>query len=52
MPYWLQRQLRRAFLNKDRRQIHILNDCWYLYIKTHESTTKSNRQQAQERPNS
>jgi hypothetical protein len=34
MPYWLQRQLRRAFLGKDERQIRILNDCWYLYQRT------------------
>lgn len=35
MPYWLERQLRRAFLNKDRRQVRILNDCWYLYQETY-----------------
>ncbi|PTM53267.1 cortex morphogenetic protein CmpA [Desmospora activa] len=31
MPYWLQRQLQRAFQGKDRRQIRILNDCWFQY---------------------
>ncbi|WP_148302520.1 cortex morphogenetic protein CmpA [Caldalkalibacillus mannanilyticus] len=37
MPDWLTRQLRRAFRKKDRRQICILNDCWYLYQKTYQS---------------
>jgi hypothetical protein len=39
MPYWLRRQLRRAFYKKDRRQISILNDCWYLYQRTYMSTS-------------
>ncbi|MDA8352778.1 MAG: cortex morphogenetic protein CmpA [Firmicutes bacterium] len=31
MPYWLCKQLQRAFHGKDRRQIRILNDCWFQY---------------------
>lgn len=31
MPQWLCNQLMRAFLKKDRRQIKLLNDCWYFY---------------------
>ncbi|EGK09511.1 cortex morphogenetic protein CmpA [Kroppenstedtia eburnea] len=36
MPYWLRRQLQRAFLGKDRRQIRILNDCWFQYQQKNE----------------
>ncbi|WP_019536767.1 cortex morphogenetic protein CmpA [Paenibacillus ginsengihumi] len=31
MPQWLCNQLMRAFYNKNRRQIRLLNDCWYFY---------------------
>ncbi|WP_142506788.1 cortex morphogenetic protein CmpA [Melghirimyces algeriensis] len=31
MPHWLCKQLQRAFYGKDRRQIRILNDCWFQY---------------------
>lgn len=31
MPQWLCNQLMRAFQQKDRRQIKLLNDCWYFY---------------------
>lgn len=31
MPQWLCNQLMRAFQKKDRRQIRLLNDCWYYY---------------------
>ena len=31
MPQWLCNQLMRAFNKKDRRQIRLLNDCWYFY---------------------
>ncbi|MBM7567376.1 cortex morphogenetic protein CmpA [Paenibacillus sacheonensis] len=31
MPQWLCNQLMRAYLKKDRRQIRLLNDCWYFY---------------------
>ncbi|WP_135556417.1 cortex morphogenetic protein CmpA [Paenibacillus cymbidii] len=31
MPQWLCNQLRRAFLGKNRKQIRLLNDCWFFY---------------------
>ncbi|WP_124726473.1 cortex morphogenetic protein CmpA [Staphylospora marina] len=31
MPSWLVKQLMRAFLAKDRRQIRFLNECWFQY---------------------
>jgi hypothetical protein len=31
MPQWLCNQLMRAFQKRDRRQICLLNDCWYFY---------------------
>ncbi|WP_409344219.1 cortex morphogenetic protein CmpA [Paenibacillus sp. MBLB4367] len=31
MPQWLCNQLMRAFQKKNRRQIRLLNDCWYFY---------------------
>ncbi|MUT67626.1 cortex morphogenetic protein CmpA [Paenibacillus sp. NEAU-GSW1] len=31
MPQWLCNQMMRAFLKKDRRQIKLLNECWYFY---------------------
>lgn len=31
MPQWLCNQLIHAFQKKDRRQIKLLNDCWYFY---------------------
>jgi len=31
MPQWLCNQLMRAFQNKDRRQIRLLNECWFFY---------------------
>ncbi|GGE23966.1 hypothetical protein GCM10011571_27580 [Marinithermofilum abyssi] len=31
MPNWLKKQLMRAFNGKDRRQIRILNHCWFHY---------------------
>lgn len=33
MPEWLRKQLMRAFHGKDRRQIKLLNDCWFIYKK-------------------
>lgn len=50
MPLWLQRQLKKAFLNKDRRQILILNECWYLYRSAYlERKNKSNQTQSKEK---
>lgn len=31
MPQWLSNQLMSAFQKKDRRQIRLLNDCWFYY---------------------
>ncbi|MFD0871295.1 Uncharacterised protein [Chlamydia abortus] len=31
MPQWLCLQLMRAFHNKNRRQVKLLNDCWFFY---------------------
>lgn len=31
MPQWLQNQLSRAFLRKDKRNLRMLNDCWFFY---------------------
>ncbi|WP_349409238.1 cortex morphogenetic protein CmpA [Pseudalkalibacillus sp. SCS-8] len=35
MPYWFKKQLRNAYLNKDRYQIKLLNQCWFFYRKKH-----------------
>jgi len=40
MPQWLCNQLMRAFQKKDRRQIKLLNDCWYFY-RTKQHTKES-----------
>ncbi|MFD2923197.1 MULTISPECIES: cortex morphogenetic protein CmpA [Halobacillus] len=31
MPRWLRKQMSNAFLNKDKYQIKMLNQCWYFY---------------------
>jgi hypothetical protein len=44
MPQWLCNQLMRAFYNKNRRQIQLLNDSWYFYrtrFTTEESGSSS-----------
>jgi hypothetical protein len=33
MPMWLQKQMRRAYSEKDRAQIKLLNQCWFFYQK-------------------
>ncbi|MDQ0221315.1 cortex morphogenetic protein CmpA [Peribacillus cavernae] len=33
MPNWFQNQIRKAFLEKDRYQIKMLNQCWFFYMK-------------------
>ncbi len=40
LPQWLCNQLMRAFYNKNRRQIRLLNDCWYFY-RTRKSESDS-----------
>ncbi|MCT8136579.1 cortex morphogenetic protein CmpA [Anaerobacillus sp. CMMVII] len=36
MPDWLQKQLQNAFLEKNRHQIRLLNQCWYYYHRRYE----------------
>jgi hypothetical protein len=31
MPTWLRQQLKRAYFQKNRYQIKILNQCWFYY---------------------
>jgi hypothetical protein len=31
MPIWLQNQLMRAFMRRDKRNLRMLNDCWFFY---------------------
>ncbi|MFP4976037.1 cortex morphogenetic protein CmpA [Paenibacillus sp. CN-4] len=31
MPQWLCQQLMKAYSRKDRRQIKLLNECWFYY---------------------
>ncbi|WP_099093058.1 cortex morphogenetic protein CmpA [Paenibacillus yonginensis] len=31
MPKWLCNQMMSAFYKKDRRQVKLLNDCWFFY---------------------
>ncbi|WP_416829384.1 cortex morphogenetic protein CmpA [Ectobacillus polymachus] len=33
MPSWLQNQMRRAYLEKNRYRIKLLNECWFFYRK-------------------
>lgn len=33
MPLWLKRQLMKAFYTKNRRQIVLLNDCWFIFLE-------------------
>ncbi|QST00312.1 MULTISPECIES: cortex morphogenetic protein CmpA [Pontibacillus] len=35
MPGWLQRQLMKAYQEKNSYQIKMLNQCWYFYRKKH-----------------
>ncbi|PZE20804.1 cortex morphogenetic protein CmpA [Paenibacillus xerothermodurans] len=39
VPQWLCNQLMRAFYNKNRRQVRLLNDCWFFY-RTRRSDTE------------
>ncbi|WAA12566.1 cortex morphogenetic protein CmpA [Fervidibacillus halotolerans] len=32
MPKWFKQQMQRAFYEKNRYQIKLLNDCWYFYL--------------------
>ncbi|AWI11277.1 MULTISPECIES: cortex morphogenetic protein CmpA [Bacillaceae] len=33
MPSWFKKQMQRAFLEKNRYQIKLLNQCWYFYMR-------------------
>jgi hypothetical protein len=33
MPTWFRNQMKRAFYEKDRYQIKLLNQCWFFYRK-------------------
>ncbi|GMX60397.1 hypothetical protein Elgi_05730 [Paenibacillus elgii] len=46
LPQWLCNQLMRAFYNKNRRQIRLLNDCWFFY-RTRKSETDPTTSQLQ-----
>ncbi|MBB5326004.1 MULTISPECIES: cortex morphogenetic protein CmpA [Bacillaceae] len=35
MPTWLKNQMRRAYYEKNRYQIKLLNQCWFFYQKKH-----------------
>jgi hypothetical protein len=37
LPQWLCQQLMKAYLKKDRRQIKLLNECWYFYRNSADS---------------
>ncbi|GIP49608.1 MULTISPECIES: cortex morphogenetic protein CmpA [Paenibacillus] len=39
MPNWLSNQIMRAFNKRDRRQIRLLNDCWFFYYSRRNSHT-------------
>ncbi|WP_170006308.1 cortex morphogenetic protein CmpA [Bacillus fonticola] len=38
MPTWFCNQMKRAFLEKDRYQIRLLNQCWFFYRKKHHTS--------------
>ncbi|WP_152642959.1 cortex morphogenetic protein CmpA [Bacillus alveayuensis] len=35
MPTWLKNQMMRAYYEKNRYQIKLLNQCWFFYQKKH-----------------
>lgn len=37
MPQWLCHQLMNAYFKKDRRQIKLLNECWFFYRNSADS---------------
>ncbi|HDR3908717.1 cortex morphogenetic protein CmpA [Bacillus toyonensis] len=38
MPAWLKKQMQRAYFEKNRYQIKLLNECWFYYSKIHQSS--------------
>ncbi|WP_110933754.1 cortex morphogenetic protein CmpA [Paenibacillus bouchesdurhonensis] len=43
MPNWLSNQMMRAFHKKDRRQIRLLNDCWFFYYSRHKTSNETSQ---------
>ncbi|MBB6451280.1 hypothetical protein HNR44_003274 [Geomicrobium halophilum] len=37
MPYWLRKQLEKAYFEKNHYEIVMLNKCWYTYLKKNAS---------------
>lgn len=35
MPIWFQNQMQKAFYEKNRYKIILLNQCWFFYVKKH-----------------
>ncbi|MCA1032975.1 cortex morphogenetic protein CmpA [Bacillus timonensis] len=40
MPSWLKNQMKRAYFEKNRYQIKLLNQCWFFYKRSSEADTK------------
>ncbi|MFB4161400.1 cortex morphogenetic protein CmpA [Geomicrobium sp. JSM 1781026] len=36
MPYWLRKQLEKAYYEKNHYEIVMLNQCWYSYLRKNE----------------
>ncbi|MCM2677030.1 cortex morphogenetic protein CmpA [Alkalicoccobacillus plakortidis] len=41
MPNWLKKQLKRAFVEKNKYQLRVLNQCWFYYQRTYVLNRKS-----------
>ncbi|QQK79183.1 cortex morphogenetic protein CmpA [Salicibibacter cibi] len=39
MPYWLKKQLAKAYFEKNRYEIVMLNQCWFAYLKRNAPTS-------------
>jgi hypothetical protein len=37
MPVWFQKQMKKAFFEKNHYQIKLLNQCWFFYRKKNTS---------------
>ncbi|MFD2705918.1 cortex morphogenetic protein CmpA [Salibacterium lacus] len=38
MPAWFMKQMKKAFLEKNRREVRILNQCWFDYLWKQKNT--------------
>ncbi|MBM7634439.1 MULTISPECIES: cortex morphogenetic protein CmpA [Geomicrobium] len=38
MPYWLRKQLEKAYFEKNHHEIVMLNQCWYSYLRKNQDT--------------